>query len=145
MAAREEINKILKENNAQLLRQKKHLVYKLPNGKQFTMSKTPRTEGSWDAHLADLKRGLGIKSVKRTNGKVKYSKNGKAPSQPIVTKSVPLSDWRAQLKEVKVQIVENLPWYRKIFYTRTWRRWGNYYYIARKKLRLIWAQPQRPL
>jgi hypothetical protein len=41
---------------AQLIRQNKHLVYRLPNGKRLVMSKTPSDQRSILNTISDLKR-----------------------------------------------------------------------------------------
>lgn len=41
MNATTEITRLLSEHHVPLVRQKNHLVYRLPNGRNFVMAKTP--------------------------------------------------------------------------------------------------------
>jgi hypothetical protein len=60
MDAKSEIFRILKEHRAQLVRSKKHHVYKLPNGKTFVTGITPTDERGWRNRLAQLRKLLSI-------------------------------------------------------------------------------------
>lgn len=62
MAAKEEVEKLLKAHKAVLLRGKKHLVYQLDNGERFVTPNTPSDTAAWDNNLSDLKRILGLTS-----------------------------------------------------------------------------------
>lgn len=48
----------LKRVGAVLIRWKKHDVYRLPNGRKFTLAKTASDPRSEQNHLADLRREL---------------------------------------------------------------------------------------
>lgn len=63
MEKKNEIHKLLQVNNAKLIRSKKHEVWKLPNGKKFTRSKTPSDHRASDQSLCELRKVLEIKSV----------------------------------------------------------------------------------
>jgi hypothetical protein len=60
MNAQTEIDRLLEESGAVLVRQNKHLVYRLPNGKNFVVAKTPSDpdRGAKNS-LSDLRRALG--------------------------------------------------------------------------------------
>ncbi len=61
MDATAEIERLLAENNAVLVRQNKHLVYRLSNGQTFVMAKTSSDPvRSAKNSLSDLRRALGI-------------------------------------------------------------------------------------
>lgn len=60
MDAEREIDRLLKEHGAELKRDKRHLIYKLPNGKTFTRSSTPSDRQTPKAELSDLKMALGL-------------------------------------------------------------------------------------
>jgi hypothetical protein len=61
MNAADEVNRLLKEHNAVLVRQGKHLVYRLPNGQNFVLAKTSGDPArAAKNNLSDLRRALGI-------------------------------------------------------------------------------------
>ena len=60
MNAAIEVTKMLNEHGAVLIRQNKHLVYRLPNGRVFTRVKTPSDHRTPLNELSDLRRALGV-------------------------------------------------------------------------------------
>ncbi len=64
MDPQRELERMLKEHNAVLVRSSKHLVYRLPNGQNFVMPNTPgdHYRGA-NNQLKDLRRALGIVRV----------------------------------------------------------------------------------
>jgi hypothetical protein len=60
MNAAMEVTKMLNEHGAVLIRQNKHLVYRLPNGRVFTRVKTPSDHRTPLNELSDLRRALGV-------------------------------------------------------------------------------------
>jgi hypothetical protein len=61
MNAANEVNRLLKDYNAVLVRQNKHLVYRLPNGQNFVVAKTSSDpDRAAKNNLSDLRRALGI-------------------------------------------------------------------------------------
>lgn len=71
MDAKAEVFRILKEHRAQLIRHKKHQVYRLPNGKIFVTGSTRTDIRGWRNRLAQLRRLQSITS----------SENGAAPTK----------------------------------------------------------------
>jgi hypothetical protein len=60
MNAQQEIERLLEESGAVLVRQNKHLVYRLPNGKNFVAAKTSSDpDRAAKNSLSDLRRALG--------------------------------------------------------------------------------------
>jgi hypothetical protein len=60
MNARHEIDRLLEESGAVLVRQNRHLVYRLPNGKNFVVAKTSSDpDRAAKNSLSDLRRALG--------------------------------------------------------------------------------------
>ena len=57
----------LKRVGAVLIRWKKHDVYRLPNGRKFTLAKTASDPRSEKNHFADLRRAL--KTAQGTNSR----------------------------------------------------------------------------
>jgi len=60
MNAALEVTKLLNEYGAVLVRQNKHLVYRLPNGRVFTRVKTPGDHRTPLNELSDLRHALGV-------------------------------------------------------------------------------------
>lgn len=61
MNAQHEIERLLEQSGAVLVRQNKHLVYRLPNGKNFVAAKTSSDpDRAAQNSLSDLRRALGI-------------------------------------------------------------------------------------
>jgi len=58
MNASAEVSRLLNESGAVLVRQKKHLVYQLPNGRTFTRYKSPGDHRTPLNELSDLRRAL---------------------------------------------------------------------------------------
>ena len=61
-----EVDRLLEESGAVLVRQNKHYVYRLPNGRSFVKSKTPSDHRGAHNSLQDLRRMLGVAVVKET-------------------------------------------------------------------------------
>lgn len=62
MDEKQQVDDLLRSSGAVLVRQGKHLIYRLPNGKTFVQSKTSSDRNSHHADLAELRRALGIKN-----------------------------------------------------------------------------------
>jgi hypothetical protein len=61
MNAARRVDELLNENGAVLVRQNKHLVYRLPNGQNFVVAKTSSDrERAAKNNLSDLRRALGV-------------------------------------------------------------------------------------
>jgi hypothetical protein len=60
MNATAEIDRLLDQHGAVLVRQNKHLVYRLPNGGTFTRFKTPSDHRAALNELSDLRHALGV-------------------------------------------------------------------------------------
>lgn len=52
------VQQLLRESGAVLVRQKKHLVYQLPNGRRVTMSATPSDWRAERKQMRDIRRAL---------------------------------------------------------------------------------------
>ncbi len=76
MNAETEIERLLEESGAVLVRQNKHLVYRLPNGKNFVAAKTSSDpDRAAKNNLSELRRALGV---------VRVTSNAKGdPEMPI--------------------------------------------------------------
>ena len=117
MDARKEIASLLKNNNCKLLRSKKHIVYKLPNGNKFTLSKTPSDCRAYENALKDLRKGLGIK-IERKIGHSRNKKPGVVRTVEVVASIARLPDWKEQLLGIKSAIptpAVRIPWRKKVF------------------------------
>jgi hypothetical protein len=96
MDPRDEATELLIEAGATVARQKKHEVWKLPDGRIWTRSKTPSDSHSDQNNLSDLKKMLGIRDGGRSNPdrvkkKPAHGGAGKAREWPSVG-SNPLAD-----------------------------------------------------
>lgn len=60
MNAATEIDRLLDEHGAVLLRDDKHRIYRLPNGQKFTSPKTPSDHRSMRNNLSSLRHALGV-------------------------------------------------------------------------------------
>lgn len=60
MNATREVDRLLEEHGAVLIRHNKHLVYRLPNGNTFTRNKTPQDHRGPLNELSDLRHALGL-------------------------------------------------------------------------------------
>lgn len=60
MSAEDQVNHLLRESGARLIRDRKHEVWRLPNGRNFVRAKTTSDCRSERNNLSDLRRALGI-------------------------------------------------------------------------------------
>ena len=60
MDSKHEIFRLLKENRAELVRRRKHEVYRLPNGNIFVTGLTQTDDRGWRNRLAQLRKLLGV-------------------------------------------------------------------------------------
>ena len=56
MSHRNDIQLLLDKVGAQLIRQTKHKIYRLPNGKQFAMAATPGSRRNYDYVKTKIQR-----------------------------------------------------------------------------------------
>jgi hypothetical protein len=88
MNATAEIDRLLDQHGAVLVRQNKHLVYRLPNGGTFTRFKTPSDHRAALNELSDLRHALGVAREKpKQKGEERMQAghsetSGVAPQQP---------------------------------------------------------------
>lgn len=68
MSAADQVEDLLRESGAELIRDHKHLVYRLPNGNKFTRAKTPSDRKAAHNDLSDLRRALGIENAGNGEG-----------------------------------------------------------------------------
>ena len=60
MSTEDEIRKLLRDHGAVLIRQRKHAIYRFPDGRIFSMSSTPSARSAPFDTLRTLRRMLGI-------------------------------------------------------------------------------------
>jgi hypothetical protein len=108
---RVELEQLIKEHTGVLVRQKKHKVYRFPNGLNFILSSTPECPLAYDNALSSLKKVLGIndpnrglpgerreKRIKRKNTRgSKMPPSGSSPIQEPVS-------WKQQLAVANLQL-----------------------------------------
>lgn len=90
MNAAIEVNRLLNEYGAVLVRQNKHLVYRLPNGRVFTRVKTPSDHRTPLNELSDLRHALGMERQAET------PKGERQRQMPIEETPVPVASAPAQ-------------------------------------------------
>jgi len=95
---RRDIEALIKQHGGKLVRSKRHLVYKFPDGRCFTLSSTPSDVFAERNNLTNLRRLLGIerKVNKNPDRKPKVGVNGKPAFTGIAT-GVTMRDWRTDL------------------------------------------------
>lgn len=95
-----ELQQLLREHNAVLIRQKNHLVYRLPNGQNFVTAKTP---GDPDIaarnNVHHLRRVLGIERKSNGKGERMLLESTDAATPPPQTLVPPIQDAQESLKE----------------------------------------------
>jgi hypothetical protein len=104
MNAKHEIDRLLEESGAVLVRQNKHLVYRLPNGRNFVAPKTPSdpVRGAKNG-LSDLRRALEL--PRESAGQPQETMPMEQHTKPIQqepgswTPVSPQQDARVQLQE----------------------------------------------
>lgn len=77
-----EVNRLLKEHKCQLVRNKKHEVWKLPNGHTWVRSSTPSDTDRAHIDLATLKRALGLRKKESTMTTMMDAMESAGLSQP---------------------------------------------------------------
>ncbi len=73
-----EIDRLIKEHNGVLVRQRKHQVWSFPDGKQVVLASTPSDRRAASNKLSVLRRVLGVKVEKSPQG----NGTGKAAYRP---------------------------------------------------------------
>ena len=96
MAERWQVEELLKQHGAKLVRHKKHQVWRFPDGRVYVMSSTPSDYRAEDNNLRDLRRMLGIEREIRKNP-LRQEKRGTARQTFIRASSVPTATLRDKL------------------------------------------------
>ena len=93
---------LIEENAGELVRKRKHKVYRFPNGATFVVASTPECPFAYDNALAHLKRLLGITPPDRgapgtrRHKRLKIKAPGVAPFEPVLKESV--ETWKDKLQ-----------------------------------------------
>lgn len=98
MDAKQQVDDLLKRTGAVLVRQGKHLVYRLPNGKTFVRSTTSSDRNSAHADLTELRRALDIKNEGGGEGE-RRKKVYRAKPKPKVEKFDPQASFNTALAD----------------------------------------------
>lgn len=87
-----EITRLLREHGAILARTKRHMVYKFPDGRTFTMASTPSDFRAANNQLRDLKHTLGLFGTRGVPGerRDKKCKPGREKQLRISTSADPM-------------------------------------------------------
>lgn len=109
------LERLIEEHEGVLVRQKKHKVYRFPNGTTFTVASTPECPFAYDNALVFLKTLLGIHSPDRGSPGERREKRLKRKSVGSKMKvlpfkfeensaSPPLSTWKERLATAVIQL-----------------------------------------
>jgi hypothetical protein len=106
-AAEREIYSLLKQHGAILERDRKHRVYRFPDGRTFTLPSTCSDVRGYKNGLAMLRRFLGVSReiVKNPNRREKIPP---APQRYIADGKVDLPDWKHQLQQIREGSGDNM-------------------------------------
>jgi hypothetical protein len=107
------LESLIEQNGGVLVRQRKHKVYRFPNGATFVVASTPECPLAYDNALAHLKRLLGIYPPDRgapgTRRNKRLKQKAAAGSKPLSfesTKSEPVETWKDKLLMAAIQLPE---------------------------------------
>lgn len=81
--ARKSIVGLLRQHGAVLVRQAKHKIWKLPNGRNYVESSTPSAQNSDLNHLSDLRRALEIPNNGGRAGQRREKPRTQGRTEPI--------------------------------------------------------------
>ena len=99
MNANAEVERLLQASSAVLVRHKRHLVYRLPNGQNFVVSKTtsdPARAGK--NNLAELRRALGMHETPEQQGETTMETNHTLAPALAVPTPLPVPEMPESLK-----------------------------------------------
>jgi hypothetical protein len=101
-ANRQDIELLIQEHLGKLVRSKRHLVYRFPNGKCFTLSKSPSDWLAERNNLTKLNRFLGIEREvhKSPNRKPKVRTKSK-PAFIGIASGVVMRNWKGELWKIR--------------------------------------------
>lgn len=97
MNDREEVEALIRQHGGVLERQKKHRVYRFPDGRSFTIASTPSDSVHAERNnLTDLRHFLGIKREIHKNPRRRRKPGAPAPAIPPPPPA-PLIDFRSKV------------------------------------------------
>jgi len=108
---------LIEQNGGKLVRQRKHKVYRFPNGATFVVASTPECPLAYDNALAHLKRLLGIYPPDRGAPGTRRNKRLKQKAATAGSKMLPLGTsqsepvetWKEKLLLAALQLPEVVP------------------------------------
>lgn len=102
---RKEIMRILREHGATLERTKKHKIWRFPDGRIHVMPGSPSYPSAWKNQLHDLRKFLGLNSVRGIPRERRQKQLKTKRILPLIynesAKCVVLRDMQAQLKALQ--------------------------------------------
>jgi hypothetical protein len=98
MSAEDEVIRLLRSHEAVLVRQRKHAIYRFPDGRTFTLSRTPSCFYA-DHALADLRRLLNLDREVRKNPDRKGKPGAAGSAKIIYAPTERKISWRTQLNQ----------------------------------------------
>ena len=105
------LERLIEKHGGKLIRQKKHKVFRFPNGVVFTTGSTPEDPRAYDNATAELKRLLGLHSPDRgAPGQRRENRVKRKPMGgillPSVLHEIPIGEWKKKLDAVKGELPE---------------------------------------
>lgn len=82
MSATDRVESLLREHGATIARVNKHIVYKFPDGRIFSVSQTPSDWRAGLNRLKELKRMLGLTATEARVGERREKRCPTKPSEP---------------------------------------------------------------
>jgi hypothetical protein len=79
---RKRITALLREHGAKLIRQSKHKVYRLPNGRNYVESSTPGAPSDLN-QLSDLRKALELPNTRGQEGERREKRKKQGRSEPV--------------------------------------------------------------
>lgn len=102
MNERKDVEELIRQHGGKLARQKKHHVWKFPDGRNFVMAATPGDIRAERNNMANLYNFLGIEKENIKNPD-RRSKPGVGKAKAASTAGeVKLRDWKSELLKVRL-------------------------------------------
>jgi hypothetical protein len=102
MNERKDVEELLSQHGGKLVRQKKHHVWKLPDGRIFVMAATPGDIRAERNNMANLYNFLGVEKEIIKNPDRRPKPGVGRPKPASTAGDVKLRDWKSELLKVRL-------------------------------------------
>jgi len=106
MYERRDVEALIKAHGGVLKRQRKHQVWRFPDGRTLTLSVSPSDFRAERGMLTDLRKLVGIERESRKNPQRKR-KPGVTHKSDFEPSGVRFEEWRIQLNRIRSQLPSN--------------------------------------